>query len=81
MVNGAEVVLYTKHHDCAPCEAAKLFLDEKKVAYVEKDVEVRANLLELVQRYKLMTVPVLVVGETPLKGFDRAEYEQALGLA
>jgi glutaredoxin len=81
MTNAAEVILYTKHHDCAPCEAAKSFLDANQVAYVEKDVEIRDNLMELVKQYKLMTVPVLVVNETPLKGFDKAEYEKALGLA
>jgi hypothetical protein len=36
--------------------------------------------MELVQQYRLMSVPVLVVDATPVKGFDRQEYQQALGL-
>ena len=75
-----EIVLYTKQHDCAPCVEAKRFLGENNVTYVEKDVELRENLMELVKTYRIMTVPVLVVNNTPVKGFDKAEYEKALGL-
>jgi glutaredoxin len=75
-----DVVLYTKQHDCAPCVEAKRWLQENNVEYVEKDVEVRDNLMELVKQYRLMTVPVLVVDATPVKGFEPAEYAKALGL-
>jgi glutaredoxin len=76
------VVLYTKEHNCAPCLEAKRFLKDNHVDYVEKDVENdRDNLMELVRQYRIMTVPVLVVDDRPLKGFDKQEYEQALGLA
>ena len=74
------IVLYTKQHDCAPCEEAKRFLIANNIAYVEKDVENRDYLMELVKQYRLMTVPVLVVNNTPHKGFDKAEYEAALGI-
>jgi glutaredoxin len=77
-----QVVLYTKEHNCAPCLEAKRFLNDNNVDYIEKDVENdRENLMELVKQYRIMTVPVLVVDDTPLKGFDKQEYEQALGLA
>ena len=75
-----EIVLYTKQHDCAPCVEAKRFLSDKNISYVEKDVEVRENLQELVKTYRIMTVPVLVVNNTPVKGFVKEEYEKALGL-
>jgi glutaredoxin len=76
------VVLYTKQHNCAPCVEAKRFLQSHNVAYVEKDVEEnRDNLMELVKQYRVMTVPVLVVDGTLLKGFDQGEYRTALGLA
>jgi glutaredoxin len=81
MTSTKSVVLYTKEHNCAPCVQAKKFLQENNIEYVEKDVESnRDNLMELVQQYRLMSVPVLVVDETPVKGFDRQEYQQALGL-
>jgi glutaredoxin len=77
----AEVVLYTKQHDCAPCVEAKQFLSNHGIDFIEKDVEVRENLQELVKQYHLMTVPVLVVDSKPVKGFERSEYLRALGLA
>ena len=81
MTTAKSVVLYTKEHNCAPCHEAKRFLQENHIEYVEKDVENnRDNLMELVQQYRLMSVPVLVVDATPVKGFDRLEYQQALGL-
>jgi glutaredoxin len=81
MATAKTVVLYSKQQDCAPCEAAKRFLNEHKIEYVEKDVGDRENLQELVREHRLMTVPVLVVDDTPVKGFDRVEYNQALGLS
>jgi glutaredoxin len=76
-----DVVLYSKQHDCAPCVEAKRFLADRSISYVEKDVEEsRDNLMELVKTYRIMTVPVLVVDNVPVKGFDKAEYEKALGL-
>lgn len=80
MTQPREVVLYTKQHDCAPCVEAKRFLAQHNVSYVEKDVEVRANLMELVRQHRLMTVPVLVVAGTPVVGFRKEEYARALGL-
>lgn len=82
MTRPQSIVLYTKEHNCAPCLEAKRFLQEHNIEYVEKDVENnRDNLMELVKQYRIMTVPVLVVDDKPLKGFDKQEYEQALGLA
>lgn len=81
MTRARDVILYTKVHDCAPCLEAKRFLEANNIDFVEKDVENnRDNLMELVKQYRIMTVPVLVVDETPLKGFDKQEYERALGL-
>jgi glutaredoxin len=76
-----DVILYSKQHDCAPCVEAKRFLAARSISYVEKDVvESRDNLMELVKTYRIMTVPVLVVDNKPVKGFDKGEYEKALGL-
>ena len=76
------ILLYTKEHNCAPCMEAKRFLKDNNVDFIEKDVENdRDNLMELVKQYRIMTVPVLVVDDKPFKGFDKQEYEQALGLS
>jgi glutaredoxin len=80
MADAMDVVLYTKQHNCAPCIEAKKFLAARQIAYVEKDVENREYLMELVKQYRLMSVPVLVVNNTPVAGFRQDEYERALGL-
>ena len=80
MSDVTNVVLYTKQQNCAPCVEAKNFLTARGVSYVEKDVENRETLMELVKQYRLMTVPVLVVNNTPVAGFKPDEYERALGL-
>jgi glutaredoxin len=80
MAQPNEVILYTKEKDCAPCVEAKNFLNLHNISYVEKDVGVRENLMELVKQYRLMTVPVLVVDNTPFTGFDLEEYRTRLGL-
>ena len=80
MTEAANVVLYTKQRDCAPCIEAKNFLALHNISYVEKDVGDRENLMELVKQYRLMTVPVLVVDEKATVGFKKEDYEKVLGL-
>jgi hypothetical protein len=52
------------------------------VDYTVKDVvQNREFMMELVNNYRLMSVPVLIVkGGDPIIGFDRAEYSKALGI-
>ena len=78
--NAAEVILFSKEFDCAPCAEARRFLEANRVAYVEKDVTLQDNLSLLVKQYHLLSVPVLVVRDRTIEGFDRAEYLKALGL-
>lgn len=80
MTEAREVILYTKQENCAPCVEAKKFLAAHRIPYVEKDVGNREYLMELVKQYRLLTVPVLVVNDTPVAGFKQDEYEKLLGL-
>ncbi len=75
-----QVILFSKEFDCAPCMEAKRFLQANHVAYVEKDVSERENLVQLARDYRILRVPVLVVNNEPIEGFNREEYERALGL-
>ncbi len=76
----AAIVLFSKQFDCSTCNEAKRFLDANHVIYVEKDVTDQDNLLQLVNQYQFMRVPVLVVKDQTILGFDKEQYEQALGL-
>ena len=82
MVNEEGIVLYTKVDEWPSCVEAKDFLIANEIDYTVKDVvENREFMMELVNNYRLMSVPVLIVnGGDPIVGFDRAEYSKALGI-
>lgn len=63
------------------CVEAKRFLATHNVGYVEKDVvESRENMMELVNQFRVMSVPVLVVDGTPVIGFKESVYREILGI-
>jgi glutaredoxin len=76
----AEIILFSREYDCAPCLEARRFLKANHVPYIEKDVALQDNLTQLVKQYRLLSVPVLVVKDQTIEGFDKNEYEKALGL-
>ncbi len=67
---------------CHFCQMAKDFLKENNIAYTEfnvaQDLEKRQ---EMIQRSGQMGVPVIVVGEEVIVGFDREKLAITLGLS
>jgi len=65
-----------------PCRAAKEFLSSRGIAFTDVDVtaspEARA---ELVRRTGQLGVPVIVVGEEVVVGFDRGRLSRLLGIS
>ncbi len=76
-----KVVLYSVSW-CPHCMAAKEYLTEHKIPFINKDVELDATAMEeLTKKYHSQGVPVIVIGNdgrTVLKGFDPAQLEKAL---
>jgi glutaredoxin-like YruB-family protein len=74
------VVVYSSP-TCVHCQAAKAFLTASGVDLdevdVREDVEGREELIELTGQ---LAVPVIVVGETVVQGFDRPRLQALLGL-
>ena len=74
-----KVVVYSSD-TCPYCVAAKEFLTEKNVEFVEKnvttDTEARNELIEKGYR----GVPVIVVGEEEIVGFDKERLSSLLNL-
>lgn len=74
------VVIYSSP-TCRPCKATKEFLSSKGIAFTDIDVvndgEGRE---ELIRRTGQTAVPVIVVGDEVVVGFDRARLSQLLGL-
>ena len=74
------VVVYSSP-TCVHCQTAKAFLTAAGVDFdevdVHEDVDGRVELIELTGQ---LAVPVIVVGETVVQGFDRPRLQALLGL-
>lgn len=67
---------------CAFCHAAKAYLDSKKVAYKEIDVDASQDAArELVEKSNQAGIPVIFIGEEMIIGFDRPRIDSALNAA
>ena len=64
-----------------PCKAAKEFLSSQGVAFrdinVMEDADARQDLIRLTGQ---MAVPVIVVGDQVVRGFDKTRLKTLLGL-
>jgi glutaredoxin len=58
----------------------KLFLEEKGVAFEERDISLDpAALRDLTEKYSSHSTPTLVIGEEVMIGFDPERLEEILG--
>ena len=82
LLNPEDIILYTKVENWPDCIQAKEFLIANNIDYTVKDVvENREFMMELVNKHRLMSVPVLVVKDgDPIVGFDKAKYTKVLGI-
>ena len=73
-----EITVYTTP-TCPYCHYVKDFLTKRGVEFAEHDVSVdRAAAEEMVRRSGQMGVPVTIIGDQVVVGFDRARLEQFL---
>jgi glutaredoxin 3 len=74
-----EITVYTTP-TCGYCRHLKSYLEQRGVEYTERDVSVdRDAAEEMVQRSGQMGVPVTVIGDQVVVGFDRARLDSLLG--
>jgi len=74
-----KVVIFTQL-DCPPCHIVKLFLEERGVAFEERDIQADpATVKELLEVYKSHSTPTLVIGEEVMIGFDPERLDEILG--
>ena len=74
-----EVKIYTTP-TCGYCQAAKKYLTERGIKFIEHDVsQDQAAAEEMVSLSGQMGVPVIVVDGKVVLGFDRPKLEQLLG--
>jgi glutaredoxin 3 len=75
------VTIYTTP-TCHFCQMAKEFFAEKNVQYTAYDVTVDPGKREeMIQMTGQLGVPVIVIGEQVMVGFDRAKIADKLGIA
>lgn len=73
-----KIIVYTTPV-CAFCSLVKKFLDEKGVGYEEIDVSSDANEMEkMKEKTGQMGVPVVLIGDKAVVGFDRKKIEELL---
>ncbi len=66
---------------CGFCVAAKRYLDDKGIKYIEKNVdEDRSYAEEAVQKSGQMGIPVLDIDGNIVVGFDRPTIDRLVGL-
>ena len=75
------VAIYTTP-SCVYCQKAKIFFNERDIAFTEYNVATDAvRRQEMLDRSGQMTVPVIDIGSTIVVGFDRLRIKELLGLA
>ncbi|HEY7586342.1 MAG TPA: glutaredoxin family protein, partial [Candidatus Deferrimicrobiaceae bacterium] len=81
---GKRIVMYTTSW-CRDCRAAKKFLDERKIAYEEVDIEKNPDAAQIVMRLNegLRKVPTLDIEGAIVSGdgFDASRFEKDLRAA
>lgn len=76
-----DVAIYTTP-SCQYCKKTKAFFDEHGIEYTEHDVsEDQEKRQEMVEKSGQMGVPVTIVGEEIITGFDEEKLKQELELA
>jgi glutaredoxin 3 len=74
-----DITVYTTP-TCGYCRHLKNYLNQRGIEYTEHDVSVdRAAAEEMVQKSGQMGVPVTVIGDQVVVGFDRARLDSLLG--
>lgn len=66
---------------CPYCKSAKQYLESKGIAYEDRDVSTdRRSAEEMIEISGQMGVPVIVVGDQTIVGFDQDALDKALGI-
>jgi len=77
---GKKVIVYTAP-TCPHCTLTKVFLTDRGVEFVEKNVAVDPKAAdEMIQKSGQMGVPVIDVDGEMIVGFDREAIKKALGM-
>ncbi|WP_080836500.1 glutaredoxin family protein [Cohnella massiliensis] len=71
------VIMYTSTH-CVYCKKVKSFLAEQNVAFEERNIDLDEKHAEELWNSGMRSVPVTVIGERKILGFNQTELTRAL---
>jgi glutaredoxin len=71
--SGSQVILYSLS-TCGYCKQARELLEKQNVAYVEKVIDTSAAAKKEAAELGIKSVPVLLVGDYRVKGYDRSKW-------
>lgn len=77
MPQPAEVIVYSSTH-CQYCARLKSYLQDQNIAYEERNVDTNDEYAEELWNTGMRSVPVTIIGETKILGFNPAQMQKAL---
>ena len=77
-VPGADTVVMLSAAWCGYCRRARAWLQSENITHCEYDVETTDRGRELFARVPVKVIPILLIRDDTLVGFDRLEIEQSL---
>lgn len=75
----SKVVVYSSN-TCPYCVSAKNYLNENGVDFEEKNIQTNAEARQELMQMGHMGVPVILVDDEEIVGFDKNRIDNALGL-
>jgi glutaredoxin len=73
----SQVVVYGTS-TCEYCQKTRAYFKEKKIAFVDLDIQNSPSAKADAASYKITSVPVVVIGNAQIIGFDTNSFERAL---
>ena len=73
------VIIFTSS-SCPWCNRVKQYLREKRFRFREVNVERDAEGARELRRRNIMRVPVVLINNHPIVGFDKAKIDKLLGI-
>lgn len=71
------ITLYSTHH-CPYCRQARQFLEQKGLRFQELDIQQNVCAQRTLAKMGARAVPVIMVGDTRVDGFDKRRLERLL---
>lgn len=77
MLQPTDVIVYSSTH-CQYCARLKSYLKDQNIAYEERNVDLNDKYAEELWNTGMRSVPVTVIGETKILGFNPTQLQKAL---